>query len=81
MIEVHDTGIGIPKKAQTDIFEPFKQVDGSITREFGGTGMGLSIVKQLCTALGGQVHLNSEIGKGSTFILTFPIDLEIEVVE
>lgn len=71
-IQVSDTGPGIPVEAQTHIFEPFRQVDGSITREHGGTGLGLSIVKQLVVLMGGEIILESKVGHGSTFTVIFP---------
>lgn len=71
-IQVTDTGIGIPNEAQASLFEPFMQVDGSITREHAGTGLGLSIVKQLTTLMGGEVTLKSEVGQGSTFTVLLP---------
>ena len=72
-ISVQDTGIGIPAEHFQQVFEPFFQVDNSSTREFGGTGLGLSIVKRFVEAQGGQVWLESEVGRGTTFRFTLPI--------
>jgi signal transduction histidine kinase len=72
-LQVTDTGPGIPLEAQAYIFEPFRQVDGSVTRQHGGSGLGLSIVRQLTNLMGGEVALASELGRGSTFIVTLPI--------
>ena len=72
-IEVSDTGMGIPKKAHLYIFEPFRQVDGSITREFGGAGLGLSIVKHLSDLMKGQISLKSDGEQGSTFTVLLPL--------
>lgn len=71
-IKVIDTGPGIPLEAQGYIFEPFRQVDGSVTRRYGGTGLGLSIVKQLAELMGGEVGVQSQLGQGTTFIVTLP---------
>ncbi|GIK39398.1 MAG: hypothetical protein BroJett011_32310 [Chloroflexota bacterium] len=77
-LQVSDTGPGIPIEAQTYIFEPFRQVDGSTTRQHDGAGLGLSIVKQLITLMGGQIALESEIGRGSTFTAIFPLEFIAE---
>jgi two-component system sensor histidine kinase/response regulator len=67
---VRDTGIGIPTDKQDIIFEPFQQADGSINRQYGGTGLGLTISQRLITSIGGRIWVESVPGKGSTFHFT-----------
>jgi two-component system phosphate regulon sensor histidine kinase PhoR len=71
-VSVSDTGIGIPSEHQARIFERFYRVDKARSRSLGGTGLGLAIVKHLVQAMGGEVFLESEPGRGSTFRFTLP---------
>ena len=74
-IAVSDTGCGIAESDREKIFEKFRQVDGSITRESTGTGLGLTISTELAAMLAGSIGLQSEPGKGSTFWLDIPVKL------
>ncbi|MBF0237409.1 MAG: response regulator [SAR324 cluster bacterium] len=72
-ISVQDTGIGIAPEHQTKIFESFEQVDGSVSREFGGTGLGLSVTRQLVELHDGDLWVESVPGEGSSFFFTLPV--------
>ncbi len=71
---VKDTGIGIPVEAQERIFDSFRQADGSTTRQFGGTGLGLTISRQLIELMGGRLDVDSASGQGSTFSFSIPME-------
>jgi len=76
IVSVTDTGIGIPTSRLNDIFEPFHQLDGSSTRRYGGTGLGLSLVRQIIEAHGSMIEVQSIEGRGSTF--KFPLLVSVD---
>src|ERR1035437_1800427 len=76
-ISVHDTGPGIPAEKLDSVFEKFSQVDGSTTRKYGGTGLGLTISKQLVELMGVAITVRSRFEEGSTFSFTLPLDLDV----
>lgn len=80
-IAVSDTGIGIPPHAREYVFEEFRQVDGTSKRKYGGTGLGLAIVQKYTRTMGGTVTLQSDVGKGSTFTITLPLEMRLSAKE
>jgi signal transduction histidine kinase len=73
---VQDPGIGIPREAQEMVFDEFRQVDGSATRRYGGSGLGLALSRRLARMLGGDIECESEPGRGSTFTVELPLETE-----
>jgi CheY-like chemotaxis protein len=80
-IKVTDTGIGISEDKIQDIFEAFQQEDGSTSRRYGGTGLGLTIARELSHLLGGEIQLTSELHKGSCFTLYLPLSISSAKIE
>ena len=74
-VSVRDTGIGIPLERQDRLFRPFSQIDASTTREYGGTGLGLVICKEIVERMGGTIVVESELGRGSTFRFTIVVEV------
>ena len=79
-LEVRDTGIGIPVDAQTRIFQPFTQAGAGISRQYGGTGLGLALTRNLCQAMQGRLHIESETGFGSRFSAELPLTAHTEAL-
>ncbi|MET0357521.1 MAG: YfiR/HmsC family protein [Cellvibrio sp.] len=79
-VSVKDTGIGISPEQQEHIFDPFRQADSSTTRKFQGSGLGLSITRQLCEMMGGTIKVESRLGEGATFIVTIPLPIDPELL-
>jgi signal transduction histidine kinase/CheY-like chemotaxis protein/ligand-binding sensor domain-containing protein len=73
---VTDTGLGMSPEQLSRLFQAFAQADASTTRKFGGTGLGLAISKQFCLLMGGDLAVESELGKGSTFTMTLPVEVQ-----
>jgi len=78
VFEVEDTGIGIAADKVDHVFEAFSQADQTTTRRFGGTGLGLAVCRRLATAMGGEISVTSEEGKGSVFRLEIPVEVEAD---
>ena len=80
VFEVEDSGIGIHVGTKTNIFQPFVQADASMSRKYGGTGLGLALSKELVEMMGGEIGVESELGKGSIFRFTIYMEILSEAV-
>ncbi len=81
VVMVSDTGVGIPREKLQTIMEPFNQADTSFTRRFGGIGLGLSIAQNLLLQLSGKIDIRSELGKGTTVTLSFPVEINLPTLQ
>jgi signal transduction histidine kinase len=79
-LEVEDTGVGIPARELDRVFDEFHQVDGSMSREYGGVGLGLALVRRMLVLLGGTISVRSEVGRGSTFTVHLPLTPPAEAI-
>ena len=75
VIRVSDTGIGMPPAQMAKLFQAFSQAEASTAHQFGGTGLGLAITKQFCQMTGGDITVESEVGKGSAFTIRLPAEV------
>ncbi len=80
LLNVIDSGIGIEGEQLKSIFGAFRQADASTTRQYGGTGLGLTISREFCQMMGGELSVQSEVGKGSTFTIKLPVEVVVESV-
>ncbi len=81
LIEVKDTGIGIPGNMKDKVLKPFTQVNQSSTRKYGGTGLGLAIISKILEKVGGSLNIKSKTGKGTTVSFTFPVKIDSDAIE
>jgi CheY-like chemotaxis protein len=77
VFRVHDTGIGMTEEQTNSLFKEFTQADNSTTRRYGGTGLGLTISRRYCQMMYGDIYVESEYGKGSTFVVQLPLDVSL----
>jgi signal transduction histidine kinase len=77
LVEVADTGIGIPRERIREVFEPFHQLDGSPTRRYGGTGLGLALVRLILDAHGAPLNVDSRVGEGTRITFTLPVEARV----
>jgi signal transduction histidine kinase len=75
IFRVRDSGIGMTPEQAHIVFEPFTQADASTSRKYGGTGLGLTISRRFCELMGGSIHVESEMGKGTTFTIRLPLNV------